>query len=145
VQTARRPTDSGLQRSADFSSNLIIYVTKQGSLKCLAHKAEVNQAKHCALGKQSVRTELAVRSVLGVIKCSLLVTICDGIIVMLDIPELHVIQNTRLSYAMYRLLLPRCSVATADEVMCKYCFGSTRWRSWWRHCATSRKVAGSIH
>ena len=27
-----------------------------------------------------------------------------------------------------------------------YCHlrGSTRWRSWLRHCATSRKVAGSI-
>jgi len=23
-------------------------------------------------------------------------------------------------------------------------FGGTRWRSWLRHCATSRKVAGSI-
>jgi hypothetical protein len=26
-----------------------------------------------------------------------------------------------------------------------YIMGSTPWRSWWRHCATSRKVAGSIH
>ena len=24
------------------------------------------------------------------------------------------------------------------------CFGGTRWRTWLRHCATSRKVAGSI-
>ena len=23
-------------------------------------------------------------------------------------------------------------------------FGATRWRSWLRHCATSRKVTGSI-
>jgi len=25
-----------------------------------------------------------------------------------------------------------------------YIYGITRWRSWLRHCATSRKVAGSI-
>ena len=28
--------------------------------------------------------------------------------------------------------------------VCSTCFGGPRWRSWLRHCATSRKVAGSI-
>jgi len=83
VQTAGRPTDSGLQWLADFSSNLIMYVTKQGSLKCLAQEAEVNQAKHCALGTQAVRTEVAARSTLGVIKCTLIMITYDGIIVYL--------------------------------------------------------------
>ena len=27
---------------------------------------------------------------------------------------------------------------------CTYCRGCMRWRSWWRHCATRQKVAGSI-
>ena len=40
-------------------SNLIIYVTKQGSLKCLAQEDEVNQAKHCSLRKQAVPSDLA--------------------------------------------------------------------------------------
>lgn len=60
-----------------------MYVTKQGSLKCLAQEAEVNQAKHCALGTQAVRTEVAARSTLGVIKCTLIMITYDGIIVYL--------------------------------------------------------------
>jgi len=28
--------------------------------------------------------------------------------------------------------------------VCIHIHGGTRWRSWLRHCATSRKVAGSI-
>ena len=47
--------------------------------------------------------------------------VCDGIILTLAVAEL--IQNTRVSYEMYRLLLPRRSVATADKVMWKYCCG----------------------
>ena len=29
-------------------------------------------------------------------------------------------------------------------VVVTYCIGGTRWRSWLRYCATSRKVAGLI-
>jgi hypothetical protein len=35
-------------KTAVFSSDLIIHVTEQGPLKCLAQKAGVNQAKYCA-------------------------------------------------------------------------------------------------
>jgi len=87
-------------------------------LKCLVQKAEVNQAKHCALGTQAVRAEVAVGSTLGVIKCTLIMFVYDCVIFMLARAEL--IQNTRISYEMYRLLLPRRSVATADKVMSKY-------------------------
>jgi len=137
VQTAGRPTDSGLQWLADFSRNLIIYVTKQGSLKCLAQEAEVNQAKHCALGAQAVRTEVAAGSTLGVIKYTLIMIIYGGITLMFA--RAWIIQNTQISYERYRLLLPRRSVATANKVMCKYCCWGTRWRRWWRHYATSRR------
>ena len=35
---------------------------------------------------------------------------------------------------------------TQKPIRLEYNFqnGGTRWRSWFRHCATSRKVAGSI-
>jgi hypothetical protein len=121
VQTAGRPTDSGLQWLAEFSSNLIIYVTKQGSLKCLAQKAEVNQVKHCALVTLAVPT--ARGSTLRVIKCTLIMIIYDDIILMFAIAEL--IQNTRMPYGKYRLLLQRLSIATANKDMCKCCCGGT--------------------
>jgi len=28
--------------------------------------------------------------------------------------------------------------------ICTVAYGATRWRSWLRHCATRRKIAGSI-
>jgi hypothetical protein len=39
---------------------------------------------------------------------------------------------------LYRLHQPHDDINTTRYVM------DTRWRSWLRHCATSRKVAGSI-
>jgi len=67
-------------------------------LKCLAQKAEVNQAKHCALGTQAVRAEVAAGPTLGVITYTLIMSEHDGIILMLAVAEL--IQNTRVSYEM---------------------------------------------
>ena len=42
---------------------------------------------------------------------------------MFAIAEL--IQNTRISYETYRLLLQRVSIATANKDMCKCCCGGT--------------------
>jgi hypothetical protein len=49
-------------------------------------------------------------------------TIYDGITPMFAIVEL--IQNTRIPYEMYRFLLPRRSVVTANKLKCKYCCGA---------------------
>jgi len=36
-------------------------------------------------------------------------------------------------------------VSNKEQIICPLIrFGGTRWRSWLRHCATNRQVAGSI-
>jgi hypothetical protein len=75
------------------------------------------------LETQAVRTEVATGSALWGIKYTLIMIICDGIILMFAIEEL--IQNTRISYEMCRLLLQRLSTATANKYMYKYCCGGT--------------------
>jgi len=46
----------------------------------------------------------------------------------------------------FRRVLSRGSVTIVfpNKIMCAYLIGGIPWRSWLRHCSTSRKVAGSI-
>jgi hypothetical protein len=54
----------------------------------------------------------------------------------------------KLSAVCYaiRLMVHICNINTLRSIYCAYIHstGGTRWRSWLRHCATSRKVTGSI-
>ena len=58
-------------------------------------------------------------------------------------------RHFRISFNLHRItffLLPtlRCSSKQRFSEDTLQDTGDTRWRSWLRHCATSRKVAGSI-
>ena len=61
------------------------------------------------------------------------------------ITQLKVMPCLKLRESVF--LIPHTSSHVCMDLLfnaCTYCQWGTRWRSWLRHCATSRKVAGSI-
>ena len=53
-------------------------------------------------------------------------------------------QNTHIRTYIIRNLCGLCVWESVDASSMRPVWSLTRWRSWWRHCATSRKVVGSI-
>ena len=53
-------------------------------------------------------------------------------------------QPTLQSYILFTANTAKLHSVHSQHSTFSFWFGGTRWRSWLRHCATSRKVAGSI-
>ena len=57
---------------------------------------------------------------------------------------LKLVQETATLFPLAEILVNRLRLSCSSLILIPVTRRATRWRSWLRHCATSRKVAGSI-